>query len=76
MTFNSNSEHSLPEWIEDEIREVAANYKRGNLEAEHAWPADRLTFDRMTDLRRLSNQLGRPVNQLIREAVTLYVRID
>ena len=29
----------------------------------------------MTALRRLSNQVGRPVNQLIRESVEVYVRL-
>ena len=44
-------------------------------DSEHQWPASRLTQCEMTALRRISNRVGRPVNQLIRESVEVYVQL-
>ena len=63
-------QHSLEDKIEDWFA------KREDIkptrESEYQWPASRLEHEQMTALRRISNQVGRPVNQLIKEASELY----
>lgn len=38
----------------------------------HEWPASRLTLTDMARLRIISNQIRKPVNQLLKEAVEFY----
>jgi hypothetical protein len=38
----------------------------------HEWPASRLTLTDMARLRIISNQIRKPVNQLLKEAVEYY----
>ena len=38
----------------------------------HEWPASRLTLTDMARLRIISNQVRKPVNQLLKEAVEYY----
>ena len=63
-------QHSL----EDKIEAWFAKREgiKPTIESEYQWPASRLEHEQMTALRRISNQVGRPVNQLIKEASELY----
>ena len=63
-------QHSLEDKIEHWFAEREGI--KPTRESEYQWPASRLEHDQMTALRRLSNQIGRPINQLIKEAAELY----
>ncbi len=52
--------------------QVAASVSWLHDTAGYRWPANRITVAEARELRRLANQLNRPVNQLIREAIQQY----
>ena len=71
----SESDQGPSETLNDLIQSFGERKHWAKADSEHQWPASRLTNNEMTALRRLSNQVGRPVNQLIRESVVVYVRL-
>lgn len=70
-----HSNHGLSDTILELMESFAQRNYRSKGDSEHQWPASRLTQDEMTSLRRISNRIGRPVNQLILESVEVYIRL-
>ena len=71
----SESDQGPSETLNDLIQSFGERKHWAKADSEHQWPASRLTQCEMTALRRISNRVGRPVNQLIRESVEVYVQL-
>ena len=70
----SESDQGPSETLNDLIQSFGERKHWAKADSEHQWPASRLTNNEMTALGRVQIQVGRPVNQLIRESVVVYIR--